>query len=175
MKLKTTKKNVHIAILSSFSVALSLLEGLLTPFLPLGIKPGLSNIATMLCAKWHGITASLFTVALKSFFVLITRGTVAFIMSASAGIVSAVCTAILLSKPRRRIGSVGISICGAVLHNICQLTVAYLIIGKSVLIFFPILLITGCGAGILTGIIFHLAVNLIEKHIKSSDINGENI
>lgn len=165
MKPEKTKKHVHIAILSSLSVSLSLLEGLLTPFLPLGIKPGLSNIATMLCAKWYGVFAAMFIVALKALFALITRGVIACIMSAFAGIISTLCTAIMLSRTTRKIGSVGISVCGAILHNVSQLAIAYFIVGKSVLLFSPVLLITGCGAGILTGIIFHLTLNLIKKEL----------
>ena len=43
------------------------------------------------------------------------------------------------------------SVFGAILHNIGQIVIAVLIMGKGVLVYLPFLLVSGCLAGVFTG------------------------
>ena len=167
--MKKTKKLVHIALLCGVAVALSLLEGLFAPILPPGVKPGLSNIITMLAATWYGVPAAMAVVAFKAIFALVTRGGISFAMSLVGGICSALCTALLLRAVKRPFGTVGISVLGALLHNLGQFAVSLVIMGSAVVAYLPILISCGAVAGGVTGVILHVTVH----QIASKTSNGE--
>ena len=59
----------------------------------------------------------------------------------------------LLSR-KNLLGTVGVSICGGVAHNIGQLLMAMLVLEtQSVWYYFPVLLISGSVAGVLIGLL----------------------
>ena len=85
------KKIQYITTMGLFfalALVLSALEGLLPPmpFLPPGVKLGLSNIVTMYCLLYLGAGSAYAVVVLKSAFVFITRGATAFFMSFCGGL-----------------------------------------------------------------------------------------
>ena len=47
---------------------------------------------------------------------------------------------------------------GGVFHNMAQLLCAYFIIGKGVLFYIPVLVVSGAACGILTGVAAHMIV-----------------
>ena len=47
----------------------------------------------------------------------------------------------------------GMSMAGAVAHNLGQTAVALIFVGKGVLYYFPVLVISGIAAGALTGVV----------------------
>lgn len=160
------KKTFKIAIgglLSAFAIGASFLEGMipLSPLLPPGVKIGFSNVAVMVAAKnvsfWSAITIAI----VKSLFVLVTRGFTAFILSLSGGLASTLVVILIFSDKKGRFGCIGAGLIGAEVHNIAQVTVYSLLIGKAAFYFLPILLCFGAVCGALTGITLYFTQKLL--------------
>ena len=75
--------------LSALALALSAAEGFFTPVLPPGAKAGVSNIVVMYAAASLGLPSALVIALAKATFALLTRGVIAFGMSAAGGVLSA--------------------------------------------------------------------------------------
>lgn len=158
---KQRKKTLFIAntaMLSAVAVALSIAESLIPQLsvLPPGAKLGLSNISVMLGGDIMGFSSALFIALLKSVFAGITRGFTAFLMSFSGGILSTVVMMILLRFAGKRVGYLGIGICGAITHNLAQLTVSSVLTTEAVFVYLPALMVMSVFTGALTGTLLGL-------------------
>lgn len=172
MRNEKLKKLTLTALLMALSVVLSFLEGLLPTayFMPPGSKMGLSNIPVMLSASQLGVGQTLFIVVAKSVFVLLTRGFVAFCMSLTGGLLSALCMLIMLKKAKG-FGFVGVGVMSALCHNIGQLGISFFLVKSSaVLGYAPIMLITGIVTGILTGTLLRASVPYFSKIINHKEM-----
>ena len=96
------QKVAYFGILSALALALSWAEQFVAPLLrlPLGAKPGLSNIAVMVGAASLGLPAGIAVAAAKAVFAGITRGPTAGLLSGAGGILSAVLVGALINTPR---------------------------------------------------------------------------
>lgn len=155
-----------LGLLFALVLVLSFLESLLpsVPFLPPGIKPGLSNIVTMYCLFYLGAGQAYSLILLKALFALITRGMTAALLSLCGGLL-AVTVMLVLMLPKKHMLSVFLlSVFGAVGHNIGQLTAAGLIIGSfSAFAYLPVLLAAGVAMGALTGAVLRAVLPAIGK------------
>lgn len=172
-KAKATK----VALLGMFcalSMAISFLESLIPPIIPVpGIKPGFSNIVTMFSLSALGFPYALAVTLFKAVFALLTRGFTAFLMSLCGGVLSLVIMTLLFKTGEKCLGYVGIGVLSAVSHNLGQLCVACVILGKTILSISPILLFGGIICGLVTGTIFRYTLPVLNKIIKIlPDISG---
>lgn len=164
MKLKKeTVYLVRIAVLAALALALSVLEGVFTPVLPPGAKAGVSNIVTMYAACALGLPTALAISLIKALFALATRGVIAFGMSAAGGILSATVLFLLFRLARGKLGTLGISIFGAAVHNAAQGLFALLIFGKAILAYLPVLILLSLPSGALTGAIMHASLRVAHR------------
>ena len=76
------------ALFLAMALVLSYVENLLPalPFLPPGVKLGLSHVVIMYCLFFVGAPSAFWIALLKSLFVLLTRGMIAALLSLSGGI-----------------------------------------------------------------------------------------
>ena len=150
-----TNKVALLGVFGAVALVLSFLESMLIPdipFLPVGAKPGLSNIITMYIAGTMGFPGAIYITMLKALFALITRGATGAFMSFSGGLLSTVAVCLLIKYQGRIFSYLGLGIVGAVMHNLGQLVAACIVsgtfalmnYGKYLLIF---ALITGAVAG----------------------------
>jgi len=155
------QKAAFFGVLLALAVALSFAENALLPFtgLPPGVKPGLSNIAVMVCAQVLGAPTALLLALCKGVFAGITRGSTAFLMSCAGGLLSAGVTGGLLRFAARRneqskLAFAAIGVCGALTHNAAQLCVCAVLM-QSFNVFWqaPVLLVSASAGGVLTGLI----------------------
>lgn len=172
------RKTAFTGILAAVAVCLSFLEGLLPalPFLPPGAKLGLSNIAVMYAACYCSLPAALSVAAIKSVFVLLTRGGMAFFMSFAGGMLSCVVLWIFLSAGR--FGCIGAGIAGAAAHNSAQLLVFFLFAGKAALWYAPVLLLFSLPAGALTGFLLRVTDPFLRRlalHFPAGKINNKHL
>lgn len=168
LKKDKTKRLALLGMLCALAMALSFLESLIPPFIPVpGVKPGFSNIVTMLLLSAFGAPYALAVTLFKAVFALITRGVTAFFMSLCGGIFSLAVMVILFKLLKKHIGYIGIGVLCAVAHNLGQLTVATVILGDSILNITPLLLISGVICGIITGTVFHYTIPVLNKLIKN--------
>lgn len=158
--MKKSYKTALSGMLLALSAGLSAAESLIP--LPLGVKPGFSNIPVMFAMYEINTGCALAICILKSFFVFLTRGTTAFITSISGGL-AAFFTMLLLSK-KTKASLVLTSVAGSLMHNVGQLSAACFILGSSAVIaYMPVLIISGCIAGTVTGLCLGLLMPVLTK------------
>lgn len=138
-------------LLFALSMGLSIMESTIAPFLglPPGVKPGLANVVVMVALLLLGRRYALLLVLLKAGFNALTRGLVAGGLSLCGGLFS-LCVMLLLLLPALKASMVLVSVGGAISHNLAQLLAIRLLLGTSVLVFLPMLLISGVVMGSLT-------------------------
>ncbi|MEG1650329.1 MAG: Gx transporter family protein [Oscillospiraceae bacterium] len=162
MKNKSVKKTAYMGLMLALSIALSALEGMIPSVVAFpGIKLGLSNIVTMYCLFFMGAPHAFILAALKSGFVLLTRGATAGMLSAAGG-VSAVL--VMLFMRRKRATDAMTSISGAIAHNLAQLVAAWAFMRSGYILYYaPLLIISGTIMGLITGFILKLVLPALAK------------
>lgn len=169
------KKHAIIIILVTNAIIISLLESLIPIPIPVpGVKLGLANIITLIGLVFLPVTDVLIMVLIRCFVVaLLTRGILMLAFSISGGILSALVMALLFKKLSGIFSTKGISIVGAFIHNITQLTIASFLLGEIVILYYlPILLVSAGITGFITGSIGEIVIKEIkEKGIFSDKSN----
>ncbi|PJC47410.1 MAG: hypothetical protein CO035_06300 [Candidatus Omnitrophica bacterium CG_4_9_14_0_2_um_filter_42_8] len=157
---QTTDNNIYkIALLVSLACVLQIAESLIPHPVP-GLRLGLANIITLVALVNLGFGYALEITVLRtvlSSFVMGTFMSPGFILSFAAGIMSTLTMGFLYwlahAAKQRLFSIVGISVAGALVHNIVQLGLAYLILVKhpGIFIFLPWLSIGAVFIGWFTG------------------------
>lgn len=160
-----TQRLVLTSLFFAIAIILSVVENSLPP-LPIavpGVKFGLSNIAVMYVLFFIGRKEAYAVAMLKAVFVFATRGWIASVLSLSGGFLSISVMVVLLILFRDKISYLILSISGAIFHNVGQLiAVSIIYTNLYLLYFFPVLIITGILAGIVTSVL----LNVIKPALK---------
>lgn len=166
-----THRLVLIALLTALAITLMAVERLI-PFtiaIP-GVKLGLANVVTLTALylfRWRDtLTIILLRVLLGS---LILGSFSAFMFSLGGALLAFLVMAVLTTFLPRLFSTVGISICGAVAHNVGQLLVAAVVVQNlRIVSYLPILLVSAIGTGLITG----YTVTFLLKYLKVSRSQG---
>jgi heptaprenyl diphosphate synthase len=159
----------RIAILSAYALALHGFESLIPTPIP-WLKPGLANIITVVALILYGFRTALLVTLIRVVLASIFLGTFlgpAFILSAGGGIASVIAMGLSIKLFKNLFGTVGISLIGALFHNIAQLSLAYFLFIQrieAVLIISPLIVLIGSVTGILNGIISDILVKNLLKN-----------
>ncbi len=167
------KRDAVIIILICNAILISLLELIIPIPIPIpGVKLGLGNIITIIAIAFLDLKDVLIIVFLRCVVVaVLSKGITVLPFSLAGGLLSAVIMWLLYKKMSRVFSIKGISIIGAIAHNIAQLTVASLILRETVILYYlPILLISAIITGLITGSISELTVREIKKRGIFSEI-----
>jgi heptaprenyl diphosphate synthase len=158
----TAKRLARGALLASLMLALGYVESLLPAFSAVpGIKLGLSNTVLLYAIYLIDIKTALLLAVLKVLLSGLFGNPVAMLYSASGAALSL--AVMLLVKRTERFSAMGVSIAGAIAHNIGQCAAASAVIGLApVMAYFPLLLLSGAVTGSLTG----AAAALLIKYMK---------
>ncbi len=163
-----TQVMVFTGLLFAVALIFSLVESIL-PVLPIavpGVKLGLSNIVVMYAIFFLGAREAYFIALLKAIFVFFTRGFIASTLSLSGGLLSITCMLCMFFLLKEKISIIGVSIIGAVSHNIGQFVVISIIyVGVSLWFYLPILLISGIITGLLTAILLKILLPVLKRLI----------
>lgn len=157
-----TKRLAQLGVMLSAAIALSYLESLIPLPTPVpGIKLGLSNTVTMYCVFFMSPVSAFVIAALKSLFVLFTRGVTAGLLSAAGGALS---IASMLLARRAQASEAMTSVVGAVAHNIGQLALAAAMLSSSFALWYaPVLVLSGIVMGLLTGAVMRLLLPALRR------------
>lgn len=172
---KKRRSAFHIAqlgLLFCLAICFSFLEGALPAILPLpGVKIGLSNVVTMYTLFVLGTGQALLLTVLKALFALGTRGVVASMLSFSGGLFSIAAMRLLLYLLQNRTSYAGVSMAGAIAHNLGQLIVAAAILNLRSLFWYylPFMLIFGVIMGLLTAALLRAAMPYLLAQQKRID------
>lgn len=150
-------------MLFALAVVLGFAESLLPPlpFLPPGVKLGLSNVVVMFCLLRLGRREAVAVLLLKAFFAAITRGLTAGLLSLCGGALSVLAMCLLLRA--RRLGEPSVSVGGAVAHNLGQLPMAALLLQNALVFYYaPVMVLAGIVMGLLTWLLLKATLPLMD-------------
>lgn len=183
----TVKKLCVEGLFICFAAALSALETLLPPFVPIpGIRMGLGNIVTLFVlyigGAWRVYDAYIIAV-LRCFLAALITGSM---MSAAYGLAGGVlaCTAMIIMRrvfPKKPDNEIKfdtqylpfVAVAGAVFHIAGQMLVAVAFYGsKYVLAYVPVLLASAVAGGIFTGFLTMLLLKKMPRKILSKIRNS---
>ncbi len=173
-----SKKVAFLGIMGALALVIGFLEHMLIPdipFLPVGAKPGLSNVVTMYVATVMGFPGAIYITLIKALFAFLTRGATAFFMSFCGGFLSTAVTCIMLKAGKKYFSFWGIGMVSAVMHNMGQLMAASFISGTLTLLNYgKYLLIFSLITGSVTGVVLLMTVPRVEKFSDSYKNNSKN-
>ena len=154
------KRLALLGILASLAIVLSYLEALIPPLVAIpGVKIGLANIAVMLALYKLGMKeAAIISVVRKIVIFLLFGGFIALLYSLAGAILSL--AVMYLLKRFTPLSEIGVSVAGGVSHNLAQITVAIFTFSTpSLVLYLPVLLISGTLAGIVIGLCSGIVIN----------------
>jgi len=153
----------------ALALVLSIIESWFPVPLPVpGVKLGLANIITITVIIFYDFKDAVSVVFIRCILASIFGGGVTgFLFSISGGILSTVVMYLLYKRGSKLFSTIGISIAGAVLHNIAQIVIASIIMKDTAVYFIlPVLLISGLIMGFFVG----LCSGFLEKGIRNTKI-----
>lgn len=157
------KKTKRIALFAMF-IALAFVFSYLESLVPFnigiqGIKLGLANIVV--------VTAMYILSERDAFFISVVRivlsgltfgGVSTLIYSLAGGILSFAVMA--LAKKSKKLSVTGVSVLGAIAHNIGQIAVAGAVMGTYRIVYYlPVLLVSGALTGVVIGILSNIVIS----------------
>lgn len=160
-----TRRVTNLALLVSIGLVLSIIESTFPPLLPIpGAKLGLANIATVIALYLFGPGMALEVTVLRALLGGLLRGSViGLFLSFSGGVVSTLVMIALFVLLGRRLSIIGVSVAGAVTHNVTQLAAAFLIVGQGALFFYmPYLILIAVPTGLFVGFASRRVANSLE-------------
>ncbi len=165
----------RIALLSAYALALHAFESLIPMPIP-WIKVGLANIISLTTFILFGFRAAMMVTLIRVIVASLFTGSFlgpGFILSMGGGISSVAVIGVVSLLSGRLFGPVGLSLIGALVHNLAQLFLAYLLFiqkAEPVLIITPVLMLIGTVTGLVNGLVSDLLV----KGLKNSGVTVQN-
>lgn len=159
------KRTALLGMVTSVALVLAYLEAILPPVstaVP-GIKMGLPNLAIIFVLYRFGFKDATVVSALRLFIVALLFGNVMTLAYSTAGAVLSL-TLMGILKKTDKFSTVGVSVTGAVMHNLGQILVAVFLFETVQLGYYMIILsVTGSIAGVLIGISAGILLRRTEK------------
>ena len=154
-------------MLTALALALYALESMLPRPLP-WMRLGLSNTLVLTVLLVYGFKYAFSVSVIRTLLGSLLLGSFlgpGFVISISAGVVSCTVMGIAYFTGRRVLGTVGISVLGALAHNLTQLTVAYALFIRrpEVFMLIPLFLVLSVGTGVVTGSAAHFLYQKLES------------
>lgn len=147
------KKEIRLAMLLSISIILNILESFIPIFNFPGIRIGLANIITLLVLYTYGFKDAIYISILRVLLVGLLRTglfSITFYFSLFGSILSVISMGIF---KKTKLSIVGISIIGAIMHNVGQIIASLIFINTNLIYYLPILIITSIITGTIIGLI----------------------
>jgi heptaprenyl diphosphate synthase len=166
----------RIALLSAYALALHGFESLLPTPVP-WLRLGLANIITLTALVLYGLRVAIMVTLIRVILSSLLTGTFlgpAFILSLGGGITSTLAMGFVLSIAPRLFSIIGLSLIGALFHNIAQLFLAYFLFIQrieAILFISPLIIFLGTITGAVNGVISDLLI----KNLKKSGEKIQNV
>jgi heptaprenyl diphosphate synthase len=154
------KTIIEISLMVSLGIILQIIEAPLPRPLPWA-KIGLANVITLISLLTFSLREAVFISIIRITLVSILLGSIfnpGFFLSLSGGLMSTFVMGLVLFVFPKRFSLIGVSLIGALVHNLTQLSVAYMLFYKqlnisfnNVLYFLPLMLIWSLPTGFIVG------------------------
>jgi len=164
MHMKKINRITTLAILTAASLCVFVVEAQLPPLTAIpGVKPGLSNIFTIVAFHLFGAGAAAGLLLIRIVLGSFVTGQVSALGYSLCGGMLAYLTLLLLKKiPQQQIWAV--SMLSAVTHNIGQLLLAAFILGSTAVFWYmPVLILSALAAGLFTGLSAQYVLRQLKK------------
>jgi heptaprenyl diphosphate synthase len=175
-ELMPPQDNYRIALLSAYAIALHAFESLIPMPIP-WLRVGLANIITLTTFILFGFRSAMMVTLIRVIVASLFSGSFlgpGFILSMGGGVASILAMGCVRSLVPGLFGPVGLSLIGALSHNLSQLFLAYLLFiqqREPVLLITPFLILIGT----ITGTVNGLAADLLIKGLKNNQERIQNI
>jgi len=167
----------HIALLSAYAVGIHSVEALIPAPIP-WLRFGFANIITLTTLLLYGLKAGMTVTLIRVFVGSLFTGTFlgpAFVLSLGGGVSSTLIMWAAKILFGRLLSPIGLSLLGALTHNIAQLFLAYLFFVRrleAVVFISPIIILIGTITGAFNGIITSLVVKRIRESKEAKKTDG---
>ncbi len=181
------KRMIILALLLAAGTAIYVIESLYFPAVPIpGVKLGLTNIITLILVVFFSWKDCIFNAIARTLVGSIITGvffTPAFVFSFGGALVSTIVMLITYKLFYGKFSLVGISVAGAVSHNLTQLVLAATLFIKhwGIVLQVPILILSATVTGTANGMVANLFVKkvafipeLAKVRIATVDLKGPN-
>lgn len=166
-----TRRIIYLSLITAIGIALHILES----FIPLpvngipGAKLGLANIVNLVTMVVFGFKQAFIVGTLRCFVATLGTGAVTGIFySLSGSICSTIAMWIVYKYFSKKFSLIGISVFGAIVHNIAQLTVASMMIHNFLIFtYLPFMLLMSLFTGYFVG----LTAIYTSNHLKKIALN----
>ena len=163
----------RLGLLTALALALYSMESLLPRPLP-WLRFGFSNALVLVVLLIYGLRLALSVSVIRTLLGSLILGSFlspGFAISISASITSCIVMGIARLVGRRGLGPVGISVIGALAHNMTQLVVAYFLFVRRTEIFFliPVFALMSAGTGLVTGLAAHFIHERMARTIPATE------
>jgi heptaprenyl diphosphate synthase len=160
-------KLARLSVLLALATVIHTLEGLL-PLTVAWFKFGFANIIGLAALELYGFKDALLVTLGRIFLGSLAYGlfgSPAFALSLSGGVAAIVAMAAMQRLGGALFSEVGISIVGAVVHNVVQLAVAYLLLvrNEALVLLLPLMLLTAAGTGFVNGLASRIFIDHFKK------------
>lgn len=158
----------RIAVLSAYAIALHGFESLIPMPVP-WFRIGLANIITLTTFMLFGFRAALMVTMIRVTIASVLAGSFlgpGFILSLSGGLSSILSIGLISYMLPGLFGPVGLSLTGAMFHNLAQLFFAFILFiqkAEPVLLITPFIIFIGTITGLINGLVSDLLVKSLKN------------
>ncbi len=172
----TNSKLVRLSLLISLGLILFLFESLIPRPLP-WLKPGLAHIATLLAIYMMGVSEAMIVVLIRVLVGSLLLGSLfnpAFLLSLGGGIAATMAMGLAYRYFSKIFSVFGISILGAVVHNLTQLLLVQVLIVHRIEIFYlvPIMILSSLFAGFIVALVAYLLMQQLQSIFGMRRVNS---
>lgn len=176
MRNKFLLKIARISVFTAVALVMHYLESMLPPLLAFapGSKIGLSNIITLSAIIFLGYLDAFVVLIIRCFLASLFGNVFGLIYSLGGGICAFAVMSLMYRFLSPKISIIGISVSGAVVHNIIQTLIAATIVQQiNIVIILPLMLIASVIAGVFVGFVVYFLVKYLPLNLFAS--NNPNI
>ncbi|MDI9442452.1 MAG: Gx transporter family protein [Bacillota bacterium] len=155
-----TNRIVYLGLATGMALGLHIFEAFIpmpTDLMVPGFKLGLANIVSLYVIMNFDLKDAVLVSILRTVLGSLLSGTfmtVTFFFSLAGGLVSALVMGIMYRYTSRYFSVVGISLAGAIMHNLAQLTVAYYVTrAAGIFAYLPYMLFFALPTGLFVGLV----------------------
>ncbi len=168
MKHNSTRKLTTLSLMLALAIALNYFER----FIPInatipGVRLGLANVVSLICLHFFSCRDAYLLVFMRTVLSAFFYGSLsALLFSLGGGLCALTAMVLLWPLLGDKLSLGGVSVCGAIFHNVGQVAVAYFILSTpAIFAYLPILLISAVVTGILTGVVAQRVIFYLDNYI----------
>lgn len=161
-----SRKVAYYGIFAALAILMGYVETIVPVPLPVpGIKLGLSNVIVLLVLYVMGTKEAFYISVIRVFIsALLFRGFLGFWYSMAGAFLSYIVMALAMKSGK--MSTIGVSVLGGIFHNLGQIAVACIILGRTVVVYLiPVLMVSGVATGFAIGVVTGYCTKYIQNRV----------